>query len=161
MRTTGRVWRFGDDVDTDVITPGRMNLTDDPEDLRDVLFAETRPELTEQAEPGDVIVAGENFGCGSSRESAAWAPKVRGLGVIAASIARIYYRNAVNVGLPVLRGDPTGLADGHVVTVDWSTGEVRDETIGETLTLDPPEGLAGEIVRAGGVAGYLDREGSL
>lgn len=161
MRTTGRVWRFGDDVDTDVITPGRMNLTDDPEELGEVLFAEVRPEVAAEAEPGDVIVAGENFGCGSSRESAAWAPKVLGMGVIAASIARIYYRNAVNVGLPVLRGDPSGLSDGDRVTVDWSTGEVVDETTGETLIFDPPDGLAGEIVQAGGVAGYLEQEGSL
>ena len=92
-----RVWKFGDDINTDVITPGRFNLTTDLKELADCCFCETRPDFKPQN--GDIIIAGSNFGCGSSRESAALAIKAAGIkAVVAKSFARIFYRNAVNNG---------------------------------------------------------------
>lgn len=161
MKTTGRVWRFGDDVDTDVITPGRYNLTLDADDLREALFAEVRPDLAQECEPGDVIVAGTNFGCGSSRESAVWAPKHHGLGVLAESFARIFERNAVNVGLPHLAGDTSPLADGDTVTVDWAEAVVVDETTGDVLAFETPDPFVQQIIRAGGIKDYLQERGGL
>ena len=96
-----RIWKFGENINTDLITPGRMNLTVDGKALGEICFAEYRPEFSAKVSSGDFIVAGKNFGCGSSRESAALAIKASGIkAVFAESFGRIFYRNAINIGLP-------------------------------------------------------------
>ena len=152
-----RVWRFGDHVSTDVITPGRMNVTTDEATLARACFAEVRPELRDEARPGDVIVAGANFGCGSSRESAPRAIKALGLTVVAASYGSIFYRNAVNVGLPVFIAPDAHarLADGDAVEI--GSGALRGPA-GE-ITLQGATGLLAEVVAAGGIVPYVRARG--
>ena len=118
---SGRVFLLGDGVSTDAIMPGRYNVTTDPDALRQACLIEARPDFVETVQPGDVIVAGRNFGCGSSREHAPLSIKRNGVAaVIAASFARIFYRNAVNIGLPVIR-----CADAHRVLRDGDRGHRR------------------------------------
>jgi 3-isopropylmalate/(R)-2-methylmalate dehydratase small subunit len=122
-----RVFRFGDGVSTDAIMPGRYNLTTDPAQLARACFVEHRPGFAEQVQAGDVIVAGSNFGCGSSREHAPLAIRACGVGaVVARSFARIFYRNAVNLGLPVIRCPELydAVADGDEVEVDVEHGTI-------------------------------------
>ena len=141
-----RVWRFGDNVDTDAITPGRFNLTTDLEELGRVAFCETRPDF--EPSGGDVIVAGRNFGCGSSRESAALAIKAAGIrAVLAESFARIFFRNAVNVGLQVYTlEDASGFSDGDSINL-------------EEIDVSAPQGFLQEIIDTGGIVNYLRRNG--
>jgi len=160
MITTGKVWKFGDDISTDEITPGRYNLTKDPKELAKIAFIEVRPDFGRNVRPGDVVVAGKNFGIGSSRESAALALKALGIaGVIAESFGRIFYRNAINIGIPLLLGKTEGLKDGDLVTVNWETGEVRKGD--EILMFEPLEDFLLEIVREGGILEYIRRRGDL
>ncbi|CAB49360.1 3-isopropylmalate dehydratase small subunit [Pyrococcus abyssi] len=160
MITTGRVWKFWDNVSTDEITPGRYNLTKDPQELARIAFIEVRPEFAEKVRRGDVVVGGKNFGIGSSRESAALALKAAGVsGIIAKSFGRIFYRNAVNLGIPLLIGDTDELEDGDVITVNWETGEVRKN--GQTLQFEPLPGFLLEIVREGGILEFIRRRGDL
>ena len=155
-----RVWRFGDHVSTDVITPGRMNVTTDPAALARACFAEARPELARDARPGDVVLAGANFGCGSSRESAPRALKALGLQVVARSYGSIFYRNAVNVGLPVYTSAiaADSFSDGDEVTLDAGSGELRGSRA--RVALDGAHGVLAEIVRAGGIVPYVRARGS-
>src|SRR3989338_3048389 len=107
----GKAWKLGNDVNTDVITPGRFNLTADPKELAKICFIELRPEFYKEVKQGDIIVAGRNFGCGSSRETAPVSIKAAGIkAVIAKSFARIFYRNCINIGLPALESEEA--ADG-------------------------------------------------
>jgi 3-isopropylmalate/(R)-2-methylmalate dehydratase small subunit len=152
-----RVWRFGDHVSTDVITPGRMNVTTDAGALGRACFAEVRPELRDEARPGDVVVAGVNFGCGSSRESAPRAIQALGLTVVAASYGSIFYRNAVNVGLPVFIAPDARarLEDGDAVEI--GQGVLRGPQ-GE-VPLQGATGLLAEVVAAGGIVPYVRARG--
>ncbi|MDI3475904.1 MAG: 3-isopropylmalate/(R)-2-methylmalate dehydratase small subunit [Thermococcaceae archaeon] len=160
MITRGRVWRFGDNVSTDTITPGRYNLTKDPEELARIAFIEARPEFSREVKPGDVVVGGKNFGIGSSRESAALSLKAAGVaGVIAESFGRIFYRNAVNLGLPLLVGDTSGLRDGEVIEVNWRTGEVRTEN--GVFHFKPLDSFLLRIVEEGGILNFIARRGDL
>jgi len=141
-----RVWRFGDNVDTDVITPGRFNLTTDLEELGGIAFCEVRPDF--EPREGDVIIAGRNFGCGSSRESAALAIKAAGIrAVIAESFARIFFRNAVNVGLQVYTlEDASEFSDGNSVNL-------------EEIEVSPPQEFLQRIIDVGGIVNYIRRNG--
>lgn len=152
-----RVWRFGDDVNTDVITPGRFNVTTDDAELAGIPFCEVRPEFADEVQEGDVVVAGRNFGCGSSRESAPRALQAAGVAaVVATGFARIFYRNSVNIGLPVLTSPDAHdlLDDGDEVTLDLEEGRLAGPD-GEA-TLEAPDGIPARIARAGGVFDYLD-----
>ncbi|MDK2870185.1 MAG: 3-isopropylmalate/(R)-2-methylmalate dehydratase small subunit [Pyrococcus sp.] len=161
MITRGRVWKFGDNISTDAITPGRYNLTKDPNELAKIAFIEERPEFSKEVKPGDVVVGGKNFGIGSSRESAALALKAAGVGgVIAKSFGRIFFRNAVNLGLPLLIGDTDPLLDGEIVEVNWRTGEVRKEN-GKVLKFKPLDSFLLDIVEEGGIIEYIRRRGDL
>lgn len=153
-----RVWRFGDHVSTDVITPGRMNVTTDDAALARACFAEVRPELRDQARPGDVVLGGVNFGCGSSRESAPRAIKALGLAVVARSYGSIFYRNAVNIGLPVyIAGDALdALREGDEVALH--EGVLRGPR-GVAVPLQGARGLLADIVAAGGVIPYVHARG--
>lgn len=159
MRLSGPVFRFGDHIDTDVIIPGRyLKLTYD-EAARHVMEG-VRPRFAEEVKNGGIIVAGENFGCGSSREVAPAALKIAGVqAVIAPYFARIFYRNAINVGLPVVEcpelARHTGLNEGDMVTVDLGRGVILGPGAGDqwSISVMPPHLQA--ILQAGGLVPYL------
>ncbi|MBE3560151.1 MAG: 3-isopropylmalate dehydratase small subunit [Ktedonobacteraceae bacterium] len=160
----GRIWKLGDNINTDVIIPGRYNVTTDRAQLARHCLCEMRPEFAEQVQPGDVIVAGHNFGCGSSREHAPAA--ILGCNVkvvIARSFARIFYRNAVNIGLPVLICDEAAqhCEDGQAIDVDLSSGVIRNLSSGQTFKAEPLDPFIARIVSAGGIINYIRQEGTL
>ena len=155
----GRVWKFGDDIDTDQIYPGKyLPLTDKAEMARHAMEGTDRgEEFIKGVSTGDVIVAGSNFGCGSSREHAPVAIRGSGIAVvIAESFARIFHRNCVNTGLPILILESSrGLADGDIVEIDVECGSIRNETRGEALQARTLSALEIEIMQAGGLLEYL------
>jgi len=152
-----RVWKFGDDINTDVITPGRYTVTTDKKRLGEIAFIEYRPEFGKNVKEGDVIVAGNNFGCGSSREHSPVAIKAAGISaVIAKSFARIFFRNAINIGLPLfVSEDADKIDDADEVEVNTKTGEVRDITKGITLQAQPLPEFMQKIVNKGGLVEFL------
>ncbi|MGA2269198.1 MAG: 3-isopropylmalate dehydratase small subunit [Bryobacteraceae bacterium] len=162
LRLAGRVRAvLGDNIDTDMIYPGRyLNITD-REKTADHLFELAYPEMRPNLEAGDFIVAGRNFGCGSSREQAAAALKFAGVGaVIAGSFARIFFRNAINLGLPAVVAPQASLAcaAGDELEIDLAAGEIRNLTqnrVVEAAALDP---RAVELIAAGGLIPYLKRK---
>jgi len=160
MEFEGRVLRYGRDVDTDVIIPARYLNTSDPAELAAHCMEDLDPTFGERVRPGDIIVAEENFGCGSSREHAPVAIKAAGVScVIAVSFARIFYRNAINMGLPIFECPEAvaGIADGDVVRVDASSGEVVDVTTGEGFSAQPFPPFVQEIIDAGGLVARVRR----
>jgi len=152
-----RVWKFGDDIDTDAIIPGRFLTIYDPKELASHAFEGTRDEFSKKAKQGDIIVAGRNFGCGSSREHAPLALKGAGIEfVIAKSFARIFYRNAINTGvLPVVCADTDEIADGSKVTVNMEESYV--EADGKRYSLEPVADFMMKIARAGGLVEYAKK----
>lgn len=159
-----RIWKLGDNINTDVIIPGRYNVTTDRAELARHCLCEILPQFPEQVQAGDVIVAGHNFGCGSSREHAPSA--ILGCGikvVIARSFARIFYRNSVNIGLPILVCEEAALAceDGQQVAVDLESGVIRNLTTGQTFQAEPLTPFVARIVAAGGIINYIKQEGTL
>jgi len=153
--------KLGDNIDTDVIYPGRyLNITD-REQTAEHLFELAYPEIRGRLRPGDFIVAGKNFGCGSSREQAAAAVKFAGAGaVIAASFARIFYRNAINLGLPVIVSPDASAAlnEGDDLAVDLTAGRIRNLTTGAEVRAAPLDEKAVELLRAGGLVPYLKKK---
>ena len=152
----GRVWKFGDDVDTDAIIPGRFLIINDPAELAKHAFEGVRPEFSREVRPGDIVVAGENFGCGSSREHAPMALKGAGVRcVIAKSFARIFFRNSINIGVTLLEcPEADRIAEGDVLEVDEARGEIKNKTKGETYRAKPLPEFLMEIVRSGGLIEY-------
>jgi len=152
-----RAWKFGDDVNTDVITPGRYTVTTDRKRLGEIAFIEYRPEFAKDVKEGDVIVAGNNFGCGSSREHSPVAIKAAGISaVIAKSFARIFFRNSINIGLPVfISEDADKIDDGDTVEVNTKTGEVHDKTKGLVIKAKPLPEFMQRIVEKGGLVNFL------
>ncbi|HNT31361.1 MAG TPA: 3-isopropylmalate dehydratase small subunit [Candidatus Aminicenantes bacterium] len=151
--STGRVWKYGDDINTDVIFPGRYTYAlMSPEEMAKHAMEDLDPEFSKSVQPGDVIVAGKNFGCGSSREQAAACLRAAGVkAVVAKSFARIYFRNAINLGLAVLQCDEAAevLMTGDPVEIDFAAGTIQSG--GKTLRFFPlPESVIG-IVQAGGL----------
>ncbi len=156
-----RVWKFGDDVDTDQIVPGRYSpyMTAESE-LARYAFVEHRPEFAGEVQPGDVIVAGRNFGCGSSREYAPRALKKCGVAaIIAPSFARIFFRNALNLGLPLFEDAPVAgaLADGDEVALDVATGTLRAGD--RAFTLRRPPRFVRDIWQEGTIVEYYRKHG--
>lgn len=157
-----RIWKFGADVDTDQIVPGRYApyMLKEGQDVKDYAFIEARPDFAQDAQPGDVIVAGENFGCGSSREYAPDALRRRQIGaIIAPSFARIFFRNAINLGIPVFESAEIAqrVSDGEEVTLDLENH--RLVTASSAYDLPPLPDFAAEIIRAGGIAAYVRTHG--
>ncbi|HMA05505.1 MAG TPA: 3-isopropylmalate dehydratase small subunit [Methanomicrobiales archaeon] len=152
--SAGRVWRFGDDVDTDAIIPGRFLTLYDPRELAKHAFEGTRDEFAGGAREGDLIVAGRNFGCGSSREHAPLALKGAGIRVIVAeSFARIFYRNAVNSGLlPLVCTRARDIRDGEEATLHLEAGTLT--VGGRRFTVEPVPDFLREIVDAGGLVEF-------
>ncbi len=156
----GRVWTFPDDVNTDVIYPGRYMSILDPAETAKHAFETVYPEFLRQARPGDIIVAGKYFGCGSSREQAATALRFFGIAcIVAESFARIYFRNAINLGLPVVicPGVSKAFEQGHEAHVDLAGGTVTNLTTGARLHSDPLPDRIREILNAGGLIPWLKR----
>jgi 3-isopropylmalate dehydratase small subunit len=157
----GNAWVFGDDVDTDVIIPAKYLVTWDPATLAARCFEGVDPSLAARIAPGDIVIAGKNFGCGSSREHAAIAMK--GLGIscaIAVSYGQIFYRNSFNLGIPLLEADiPAGaIRTGDRLTVDLSSGAVCNLSGGAAFTAAPIPGFMRELIAAGGLMPYVERE---
>jgi len=154
----GRVWKFGDDINTDVLAPG-IYIKLPPEDLAAHCLEAIDPEFALVVQPGDIVVGGKNFGTGSSREQAAQSLKVLGIAaVIAPSFGGIFYRNAFNLGLPAIVSTGTAsIENGDQVDVDLASGRITNITQGSDITGEPvPENLL-EIVSAGGLVPYLDQ----
>ncbi len=149
------VWVFGDDVNTDEIIPGRYNVTTDEQELAQHAFYEVCPEFSEQAQTGDIIVAGKNFGCGSSREHAPIAIKGSKVkAVIARSYARIFYRNAINIGLPILEvPDLINVTSDDIIEVSFDTGEVTVNGRKYHASRLPP--FIRRIIESGGIVEFL------
>ena len=144
----GKVWRYGDNIDTDVIIPARYLNTFDPKELAKHCMVDIDKDFAQKVRPGDIMVGGKNFGCGSSREHAPVAIKACGVPVIiAASFARIFYRNGINVGLPLMEiGDNVErIHAGDKLSVDLSSGKIRDLTSGETCQAPPLPGFIQDI----------------
>lgn len=152
-----RAWKFGDDINTDVITPGRYTVTTDRKRLGEIAFIEYRPEFAKEVKEGDVIVAGSNFGCGSSREHSPVAIKAAGVSaVIAKTFARIFFRNSINIGLPLfVCEDADKIDDGDDIEINIKTGEVRDITKGIVLKAKPLPEFMQRIVDKGGLVNFL------
>ena len=155
-----RVWLFGNDIDTDQIIPGRYSpyMTSEDE-LARYAFIERRPDFAPNVQPGDIIVAGKNFGCGSSREYAPRALLRCGVwAIVAPSFARIFFRNALNLGIPLFETDLTGqLADGDEVRLELATGQLH--TAHGTIDLPRPPAFVEAIQREGGIVAYYQRYG--
>lgn len=154
----GKVWRYGDNIDTDVIIPARYLNTFDPKELAKHCMVDIDKDFAQKVKPGDIMVGGKNFGCGSSREHAPVAIKACGVPVIiAASFARIFYRNGINVGLPLMEiGDNVErIHAGDKLSVDLSSGKIRDITTGETFQATPLPGFIQDISKAGGLIQYI------
>lgn len=154
MLIHGKAHKYGDHINTDVIIPARYLTLTDPDELAGHCLEDLDEEFVSKLQPGDVIVAGKNFGCGSSREHAPIAIKAAGVGaVIAASFARIFYRNALNIGLALVDSPEAsaGVEDGDEVEIDFKAGLVRNVTKDEEYEFAPLAGIAAELLAAGGL----------
>jgi 3-isopropylmalate/(R)-2-methylmalate dehydratase small subunit len=160
MTRGGKVWKYGDNVDTDVIIPARHLSKSTAQELARHCMEDLDTGFAGAVQPGDVIVAGENFGCGSSREHAPLAIKGAGVScVVARSFARIFYRNAINVGLPILEcPDAVQSAErGHHLEVDLEAGRVYNRTTGQAYQAESYPPFMMEIINAGGLVPYTQQ----
>jgi 3-isopropylmalate/(R)-2-methylmalate dehydratase small subunit len=160
MELKGKVHKFGDDVNTDEIIPARYLNTSDPAELAKHAMEDADPQFVSKVRPGDFIVAGKNFGCGSSREHAPVALKAAGVvAVIAGSFARIFYRNAFNMGLPILESAPAAaeLANGSDISVDLDTGRITDLATGKIYSSQPIPPFMQELLADGGLMAHLKK----
>ncbi len=158
MKLRGRVWKFGKNIDTDAIIPARYLNTSDPKELAKHCMEDADPEFPNKVKEGDIIVADKNFGCGSSREHAPIAIKAAGVScVIAPSFARIFYRNAFNMGLPIFECEdaPELINEGDEVEVDADTGEIINITAGKKMKAQPIPPFMQELIRDGGLIAHI------
>jgi len=163
MRFEGAAHRYGRDVDTDVIIPARYLNTSDPAELAKHCMEDIDAGFVEKVKPGDIMVADENFGCGSSREHAPIAIHESGISVvIAKSFARIFYRNAINTGLPIMESAEAvdGIHDGDIVAVDADTGTITNVTTGQSWSAQPFPPFIKGIIERGGLIPSLREKGS-
>ena len=161
MEARGTVFKYGDNIDTDVIIPARYLNTQNARELADHCMEDIDKTFITRVQDGDIMVGGENFGCGSSREHAPLAIKTAGIAcVIAASFARIFYRNAINIGLPILECPAASRAirEGDTVSVNFDTGVITDETTGETFQAEPFPPFIQKIIRSGGLMASIQAQ---
>lgn len=159
---TGNAHVYGDNVDTDRIIPGKYTKTLDMSQLAAHVLEDLDPDFRQKVQAGDILVAGANFGCGSSREQAPIAIKAAGISaVVAQSFARIFYRNAINIGLPLVEIGPHEIASNARVTVDLANGQVRDETAKRTYVGAQMPAVMLQILQRGGLVDYLKEHGRL
>ncbi|TAL15717.1 3-isopropylmalate dehydratase small subunit [bacterium] len=158
MKLTGRVWKFGSDIDTDAIIPARYLITSDPLELAKHCMEDADPDFMKKIKPGDIIVAGKNFGCGSSREHAPIAIKEAKIScVVAKSFARIFYRNAFNMGLPIFESEEAydKCDEGDEIEVDADAGIIRNNTKGIEFKVAPIPPFMQELIADGGLMAHI------
>ena len=156
----GKVWTFGDNIDTDLIIAARYLNTSEPSELAKHVMEDADPSFVSKMREGDIIVAGENFGCGSSREHAPIALKAAGIAaIIAPTFARIFYRNAFNMGLPIFELDEANeISEGDVVRIDMESGRVINITQNKSYDFTPIPEFMQELVEAGGLIAFAQQE---
>jgi 3-isopropylmalate/(R)-2-methylmalate dehydratase small subunit len=154
---TGKLYKFGDDVNTDEIIPARYLNTSDPKELAAHVMEDADPQFPAKVKPGDILVAGNNFGCGSSREHAPIALKAAGIScIVADSFARIFYRNAFNIGLPIMEAPVAAEAEtGHELRLDTATGIITNVTLNKEYNSKPIPPFMQELITAGGLMEYV------
>ena len=160
MKCQGRAWVYGDHVDTDAIIPARHLMSSDSDELAAHCMEDIDADFSRGVSPGDVVVAGENFGCGSSREHAPIALKTSGVGcILAKSFARIFFRNALNIGLPVLvcREAVCEAQAGHALQIDLERGEIMNRTLGRSYVAEPYPAFMLDLIQAGGLVALTRR----
>ena len=156
----GRAWKFGTNFDTDAVIPARYLNTTDPAEMASHLMEDVDPQFREKIQPGDIIVAEDNFGCGSSREHAPLAIKAAGLScVVAKSFARIFYRNAFNMGLPIFESAEAvdGIQTGNELEVDSESGDIKNISTGQTFKAQPIPPFMQQLIEAGGLMKYIKK----
>ena len=161
MEARGFVHKYGNDVDTDVIIPARYLNTSDPKELAAKCMIDIDADFVNKVKAGDIMVAGDNFGCGSSREHAPIAIKASGIAcVIAKTFARIFYRNAINIGLPIIEcvEAAEAIENGDEVEIDFDTGIIKDITTGESFIGQAFPEFIKKIIRQGGLINYINSE---
>ena len=161
MKVQGKAWRFGNDVNTDEIIPARYLNTSDPDELAKHCMEDADPDFMKKIARGDMIVAGKNFGCGSSREHAPIAIRAAHIScVIADSFARIFYRNSINIGLPIVesREAAQDIAEGDVVEVDFETGVINNRTKGRSYQAKPFPPFMQDLIEKGGLMNKVKSE---
>ena len=159
MKALGHVFKYGDNVDTDVIIPARYLNSFDPQELASHAMVDIDPEFAGQVQPGDIIVARKNFGCGSSREHAPLCLKTAGVScVIADTFARIFYRNAINIGLPIIECPEAaeGIDAGDQVEIDFDSGRIYNRTKGTEFQGQAFPPFMQELISAGGLVNYIN-----
>ena len=163
MKYQGCALAFGDDINTDYIIADHYKIRSaDIAEVAKYVFADYQPEFAKRVREGDVLVAGRNFGCGSAREAAPRVLRAAGIScIVASSFARIFFRNAINIGLPVVECDTAAICDGDEVQVDVEGGIVNDITQGLQIATTPIPAIMAAILRAGGLAGYIMLHGDL
>ena len=159
-KITGKVWNFGANIDTDVIIAARYLNSSDPEHLAKYVMEDADPEFPKKLQRGDVIVAGENFGCGSSREHAPIALKAAGVAaVVAPSFARIFYRNAFNMGLPIFElPESLEIKEGEEISIDLDNGKITNNTTNKTYDFIAIPPFMQELIASGGLINYAIEE---
>ena len=161
MNAHGRVFKYGDNIETDVIFPARYLAAQDPAELASHCMVDIDPTFTERVKKGDIMVGEKNFGCGSSREHAPIAIKAAGIScVIAETFARIFFRNSINIGLPIMECPEAAreIKDGDDVEVDFDKGLITDHTTGKTYTAQPFPPFMQKIIAHEGLIGYINEE---
>lgn len=161
MNAKGKVFKYGDNVDTDVIIPARYLNIADPKELSTHAMEDIDADFVKNMHPGDIVVATRNFGCGSSREHAPLAIKTAGISVvIAKSFARIFYRNSINIGLPIMECPEAvdAISAGDTVSVNFDTGVITDETTGKTFQAEPFPPFIQKIIADGGLMKSLTKK---
>ncbi len=163
MILKGKAWKFPDSVSTDLICPGRYyHLRSNMAELAKHVLEDAREDFAPNAAPGDFVVAGKDFGLGSSREHAPAIIKMAGVAaVIAESFARIFYRNAVNVGLPVVICDTKKINEGDLLKVDFAGGLIENETTKDLISFPPVPRIMSDILNEGGIINYLKKHGDI
>ncbi len=163
MESRGRAIKFGDNIDTDLIIAARYLSTADPKELAEHFMEDLDPEISKRVKEGDIVVAGRNFGCGSSREHAPIAIKGAGIScVIAESFARIFYRNSFNIGLPIIESPEASrdISDGDDISVNYETGEIINMTTGKVYSGEAYPPFIRKIIESGGLVGYVKAGGA-
>jgi 3-isopropylmalate dehydratase small subunit len=162
MKCRGKAWTFGSNINTDAILPTQYMSLRDPSELAQHCMENENPRFVKESMKGDIMVAGKNFGCGSSREHAPISIKVKGICcVIAKTFARIFYRSAFNIGLPILESEEAidGIQDGHEIEVNLSSGQIKNHTTGVVFMATPIPPFMQEIIDDGGLLAHVAKSG--
>ena len=162
MKFEGRAWVFGDGISTDHITPGRyFHLRSDLRELARHVLEDARADFARKVRPGDIVVGGRNFGQGSSREHAPTVIKLAGVSaIVARSVARIFFRNCINIGLPVIMCDTSGIKEGDILSIDLERGTLENKTRGTQLTFPPLPDVMTRILKDGGLVAHVRKYGN-